>query len=193
MKRFFDYDPDTGVLKWRKRPVSDFPSAHAWNVWNGQNAGRQVTQDQVRIKGKSHRTARVIWYIVHGHYPKHLIDFQNGDNSDFRLENLVLRKLAEIAQTRKIQSNNKSGVKGVYFCKQREKWRAHIEFNGRKYALGDFEKKEGAVLARKMGERQFFGTGGGNRTHNSFRKPDFESGASTNSATPAKNESGTHN
>ena len=54
------------------------------------------------------------------------------------------------------QSNNTSGIVGVYFCKDRNKWRAVIKKDGKKIHLGYFESKEEAIEARSKAEETYF-------------------------------------
>ena len=57
----------------------------------------------------------------------------------------------------KLSKRNSSGIKGVYFDKNRNKWCAEIMFMGTKYRLGRFEKIEDAAAARKKAEDALFG------------------------------------
>lgn len=54
-----------------------------------------------------------------------------------------------------INSNNKSGVRGVYQTKN-GKWRAYISVKGKQYSLGYFDNFDDAVAARKAGEEKYF-------------------------------------
>lgn len=56
----------------------------------------------------------------------------------------------------KVVENNKSGVKGVSWDKEREKWVAQIQLQGINYGLGRFEKLEDAVSARKKAEQELY-------------------------------------
>lgn len=58
---------------------------------------------------------------------------------------------------KKIPSNNTSGFKGVVYKKDRSKWVAQIEFKGKNYNLGSYDKKEDAIEARKIAEENLFG------------------------------------
>lgn len=53
-------------------------------------------------------------------------------------------------------STNTSGVTGVSWDKSRNKCLAQIVFQGKKYHLGRFDKKEDAVEARKKAEEKYF-------------------------------------
>lgn len=55
------------------------------------------------------------------------------------------------------QSNNTSGVTGVYWDTTRQRWYAEIMINKSKIYLGVFVKFEDAVKARKEAEEKYFG------------------------------------
>lgn len=56
-----------------------------------------------------------------------------------------------------LQSNNKSGVIGVYWNKKRQRWIAEIGINNKDIRLGYFENFEDAVKARAKAEEKYFG------------------------------------
>lgn len=64
----------------------------------------------------------------------------------------------QISQDRKLNSNNKTGVKGVCWSNQKHKYRAQITFKGKKYHLGFYDKLEDAAKARKQAEEKVFGS-----------------------------------
>lgn len=56
-----------------------------------------------------------------------------------------------------LNKNNTSGVTGVSFRKDRNRWRAYIKFQGRNIHLGNFLTFEDAVAVRKVAEKEYFG------------------------------------
>ena len=58
---------------------------------------------------------------------------------------------------RKLNSKNTSNHKGVCFDKQRKKWRAFININGKMNHLGYFDKIEDAVNTRVKKAKEIFG------------------------------------
>jgi hypothetical protein len=54
-----------------------------------------------------------------------------------------------------IQSNNTSGITGVYWNK--EKWNAIIIKNRKRIYLGSFINKDDAIKARLEAEKKYFG------------------------------------
>lgn len=65
-----------------------------------------------------------------------------------------------IKPERAINSNNRSGVKGVCQIKGRigYQWRAYINVAGKQYHLGVFDNFQDAVYARKVAEEEAFGS-----------------------------------
>lgn len=57
----------------------------------------------------------------------------------------------------KLHKNNKSGVKGVTYLKDRQKWLAYIGFQNKTKTLGYFKDKDDAIAARKKAEQELHG------------------------------------
>ena len=55
-------------------------------------------------------------------------------------------------------STNTSGVRGVYFDKRSNKWRARLKYKGKLMSFGTFDKFEDAAQARKKAEEEYFGS-----------------------------------
>jgi hypothetical protein len=56
-----------------------------------------------------------------------------------------------------MQKNNTSGVKGVWWDKRNNKWKAEIKINYKKISLGAFDNLTDAAKARDEAERKYFG------------------------------------
>lgn len=163
LRRLLDYDPETGELRWKERPVWIFknPQDHKtrkWNAdkWNTRWAGRsalQATHSEGYRSGaifyKKYFAHRVIWAIVYGEWPEHDIDHLNGDRSDNRLENLRAVTRSENLRNQKMNTRNTSGATGVYWFGERNKWIAQIKIDGKMKHLGTFDDFDSAVMARK--------------------------------------------
>lgn len=53
--------------------------------------------------------------------------------------------------------NNKSGFKGVCYCKQTGRWKAYVTLNGKQHWLGRFDSKEKAYSAYTEAARRLHG------------------------------------
>ena len=53
-------------------------------------------------------------------------------------------------------ATNTSGVSGVFFDRQREKWVASITYNSKKIYLGRYDAKEDAIMARLTKEIELY-------------------------------------
>ena len=57
----------------------------------------------------------------------------------------------------KLTAANSSGVRGVYFDKKSNRWRARLRFRGKIMSFGSYERFEDAVAARRAAEKEYFG------------------------------------
>lgn len=85
------------------------------------------------------------------------VDHIEHDITDNRKEKLRIVTPLQNSINRSIQSNNKSGVTGVYWSKQRNKWIAQITVNKKAINLGGYNSFDEAVSVRKEAERKYFG------------------------------------
>lgn len=144
------YDPETGVMIWRsKKEISGMEEA-----WNRAHSGKQLTsisQDGyletcIVLDGiqKDYRLHRLAWLYVYGEFPKGPLDHINRIKIDNRISNLRLTSIALNGHNVKSYSTNKSGVKGVSWCKLSRKWRAVLVFKKKYLHLGLFSDIEDA-------------------------------------------------
>lgn len=76
---------------------------------------------------------------------------------DNRKSNLELVTRSENIMNSHIRTNNTSGITGVNWNKDTQKWRARITINYKEINLGFFDNKEDAIKARKDAEIKYFG------------------------------------
>lgn len=165
LRQLLDFDLDAGLVFWRERPSSMFcagstsPQAVA-KVWNKRYAGKSALKAggigylQVKVFGRAYYAHRVIWALAHGAVSQEMqVDHINGDKNDNRLANLRLVTCSENLRNMPKSKKNASGVVGVQ--RDREKWAARIQVNGKRIHLGQFATIEAAVQARKVAEVKY--------------------------------------
>jgi len=162
LRQLLDYDPLTGLLTWRPRPIEFFNNKASWASWNSHYAGKPAfTADDgagyrsgtiLRMKCRAHRVAFAMHY---GRWPNGHIDHINGDRADNRISNL--REVDHLENRRNCRPSkaNSSGVTGVCWWPRDNKWNAQIMVNYRKINLGYFDTIEQAAAARKEAERKY--------------------------------------
>lgn len=85
-----------------------------------------------------------------------VVDHIDGNIKNNRKENLRKCLPKENSWNRKV-SQGKSGIIGVFFHKNCNKWGAFIEYDKVYYNLGYYETKEEAIIARLKKEKELFG------------------------------------
>jgi hypothetical protein len=86
-----------------------------------------------------------------------VIDHINRDPLDNRRENLRICTQQQNNMNKSIQSNNTSGIPGVYWNKNRNKWVARITVNKKTKSLGYYTTLKEAAEARRQAEIEYFG------------------------------------
>ncbi|AUR93378.1 hypothetical protein NVP1187O_065 [Vibrio phage 1.187.O._10N.286.49.F1] len=119
LKSVLDYDPVTGKIYWKLRPMrptENERSYRAWRTrWEGKEAGSQHYANgylEIRFEdGKLHKVHRVIWKIMTGEDPTLPIDHVNSIPWDNRWCNL--RQATNQENARNSRSFSRNGYKGV--------------------------------------------------------------------------------
>lgn len=127
------------------------------------------TEDLEHIIDKKWR----IWgtNIVTGNYkPKHLyryilnisdsnvvVDHRDSNRLNNKKNNLRVTTQAKNVINKCLQSNNSSGIAGVYFDEKRNKWCSEIRFDNKKCFLGRHANFSDAVYVKYIAEINVFG------------------------------------
>jgi hypothetical protein len=146
LKSLFNYNPETGeftrLVSRGGRRVGEIAGSPA------RKSNGKVYID-IHIDGKHYYAHRLAWLYTYGAWPENDIDHIDHDSTNNRLINLRDVTNAENHKNRKMSKRNNSGVTGVYFRNDMQKWHARIAVNGKRIHLGHFEVKDDAVTARK--------------------------------------------
>lgn len=150
------YDPDTGLLYWKPRLREMFERERTYRMWNTRYAGAVAltANDSFgylhgAISGVKVKAHRVAWALHTNEWPVNDLDHINGVRTDNRITNLREVDAAENAKNQKLHTSNTSGVPGVYWSKDAQKWRAQIDVDGTRKYLGYFRHKPDAIAARE--------------------------------------------
>ena len=86
-----------------------------------------------------------------------IIDHINRDKLDNRKCNLRISDKTGNNRNVGLQKNNTSGITGVGWNRQMNKWIAQITVNYKTIYLGSFNDKEDAIKCRLTAEKKYFG------------------------------------
>jgi hypothetical protein len=151
VRELLDYDPRAGVFRWRAKP-NKRTNAGATAGSISRSGHRRIT-----IDGQRYQAHQLAWFLVHGAWPGFKLDHANGNPDDNRIANLRRTTTAQNMQNSRRFSTNSSGLKGVSFCRQTNKWRAKIVVDGRSTHLGRFSTAERAHAAYVAAAIKYFG------------------------------------
>ena len=140
----FDYDPLTGVLRWRRCLSNTAPA--------GTVAGS--TKNQVGYKGRLHTVSRIIFKILHDEEPEQ-VEHRDLDNRNNRADNLRAADNAQNQWNRTVWKTNVLGVKGIR-CRQ-GRYMARISVRGTSICLGSFATVDEAKLAHSAAVINYHG------------------------------------
>ena len=168
LRELIDYDPNTGKLYFKERPMSAFSSDRIGKAWNTRCAGKEACSTYSKgyrfgpINGILCIAHRVAWAVYYGEWPRKDIDHINQVKDDNRIKNLRLATDSENLRNIPMFSSNTSGHKGVSKDKRSGRWVARVS-TGKEYKwIGSFASKEEAskayLAAAKNHHGEFFTT-----------------------------------
>lgn len=139
-----DYAPETGEFRWRD---------------SGALAGcrRPDGYTVIGFHGRLYLAHRLAWTWMTQERPPRFIDHCNRIKGDDRWINLRPATMSQNAVNAGVRSSNRSGAKGVSWCRTTRKWRATITVNGRQRNLGRYARVEDAADAYQRAAAEAFG------------------------------------
>jgi hypothetical protein len=146
-RELFDYDQETGILKWKTRPVNCRWDKTANGLVAGRIAGwvNGSGYRQVRIPGGRCMAHRLAWLISYGQWPRDQVDHIDGDRLNNRLSNLREASPTENCHNIALSYTNTTGFMGVTSNKGR--FQARVAAYGKRLHLGTFDTAEDAYRA----------------------------------------------
>jgi hypothetical protein len=150
LRECFRYDPESGVLRWRERPLRHFPDERAQRSWNTRLAHTEAGQITawgyrliaISIDGKRHGVYahRAAWALHTGEYPPFEIDHDDRNYDNNRFKNLKPATHAENHQ-------NRRNVRGTTLERRTGRYFARIHVGDRTFHLGTFDTEAEAHQA----------------------------------------------
>jgi hypothetical protein len=141
VRHLLDYDPLTGILRWRDSPRR--------NVKKGDIAG-WVDRGRLRIGicNRNFHAGNIAWLHFYGEWPKFEVDHRNRNALDNSIANLRDVPAALNCQNKGMKKTNTSGFRGV--TKEKKSWRVQICVDKINYRLGRYPTPELAAGAYRI-------------------------------------------
>lgn len=141
--RFVEYCPRTGEVRWKQ--------THSRKAVKGEIADYRATTGYrvVYLQGRWLYSHRIAWASAWGKWPPGVIDHINGDPGDNRWGNIRLANRSQNQANHKRRCDSSSGIKGVGWNKQQNKWQATVKLYGKVHHGGFFDTIESAGEAVK--------------------------------------------
>lgn len=149
-----NYDPETGHFTWKVARSSYGGKAKVGAVAGSPSVNGYV---DIRVDGTLLKAHRLAWFYVHREWPPNDIDHINRDRTDNRLCNLRLATRSQNNMNRRQLDANRSGYRGVSFCKNTNKWVVRIRRDGRYDYLGLYATPEEASKVYDAAAREIHG------------------------------------
>ena len=147
LRRALHYDARRGVWRWRV--------GRSGTAGKGSIAGYLQPNGYryIQVNGKLYLSSRLAWFYIRGYFPEHDVDHVNRVRDDDRWGNL--REVSRQCNIRncKLSSQNTSGVKGVCWHKQHNKWHTQVRVNGKSRSVGLHDDFTEAVAHRLAAEQ----------------------------------------
>lgn len=144
------YDRRTGIFRWR---VNRPGHARAGDVAGCVNVHGYV---QIGVDGGRYLAHQLAVFYVTGEWVPE-VDHRNRDGIDNRWRNIRPASRSQNQGNKAVTSANTSGVKGVSWDEQTNRWRAKISINGATKHLGRFDLKSAAAAAYRTAAEAHFG------------------------------------
>lgn len=149
LREVIDYDPATGVFKWRYSRGGVRPGICGRVNSHGYH--------EICVDKKLYRSNRLAFLYMTGRLPERMADHENRDKTDNSWANLREASPTQNSVNVPIKRNNTSGFVGVVWDNDRSKWRAQIRLDGKKTNLGRFDCVDEAIHAHDTAALIAFG------------------------------------
>lgn len=161
LRQLLRYEPETGMLYWKPRPLNMFPNERMGRIWNtrfaGKEAGAMMTTGYslIRLWMKPFLAHRIIWMLEYGAWPTGEIDHIDGVRNNNALVNLRDVSHHENTKNLRPRSGTTSGVNGVRFDEKSKRWNSYICLDGKSKFLGSFPNLEEAADVRAKANKKY--------------------------------------
>ena len=145
LREYLDYDPESGVLTWKKSAGTRAQGTPTCSGLSGDG------YKQLQFRGTNFKAHRVAFALHHGHWPTPYCDHIDGDPLNNRADNLRECSPSENQHNRRIRRDNTTGIKGV--MRKGNGYIARVRIKGVSYTKYFRSLKDAAAYAKQLREQ----------------------------------------
>lgn len=151
LKSLLTYCRETGEFRW----LVQRGWMKAGSLAGCEDQGYRV----IAIDGRRYRAHVLAWMFVTGEWPSAIVDHKDRNGLNNKFLNLRLATHTQNQANRKTGSNNKLGLKGVYFVRDGRKkpYRVELAKDGNRRFVGYYATAEEATAAYAAAASEAFG------------------------------------
>jgi hypothetical protein len=157
----FLYNPETGELFRKERPLSHFKTEMAGRTWNTRFANKIVSATDkdgylfVGIDYRRYTVHNIAYMMMTGEWPKQDMDHKDRTRTNNKWSNLRDATRSQNMRNTKVYATSSSGVKGV--TPHGKRWMAKINHQKKQIYLGIFPDMQSAIESRRKAEKALHG------------------------------------
>lgn len=149
LKSILEYDPETGLFKWIKAR----PKIKVGDIAGGLDDAGYI---RINIDGLKYRAHRLAIFYMTGEWPPDHTDHKDLNRANNKWDNIRVATRTENFGNQTKYKSNKSGIKGVCWDRDANKWLAQIQINNKKIKLGRYSNIDDAAEAYKDAAEKYF-------------------------------------
>lgn len=150
LKSILHYELETGIWTW----IASRPKINIGDIAGGLT---ELGYVKIKIDGRKYLAHRLAHFYMTGEWPEFEIDHEDLNRSNNKWKNIRNATRTQNFANQRKYSNNKSGIKGVCWDKDANKWLAQIQVNKKKIKLGRYINIEDAKEAYVRAANWYFG------------------------------------
>jgi len=150
VRLLFEYNPETGIL------YRIMVNGELKKIGTPKGVDEHLI---TQFKDKIYPVTHIIWLWVYGRFPHSgmIVEHEDLNKQNNKLSNLREATQSQNMANTKVTKRSKSGVKGVFWDKDRNKWAVYLTKDYKTHFIGRFDNIEDAKRQHAHASRIFFG------------------------------------
>lgn len=157
LRELFDYREDGNLVR---RVAVRGPGGQVGRAIGSMSNGGKMRPEKrymiTKIAGEHYYVHKLIYLYHHGYMPDQ-VDHINRNSLDNRIENMRAATGSQNCANRALFKNSTSGIRGVSWDKIHKKWKAYVNFHGKRKNLGYYDNQAQAAKQVEIARNQLHG------------------------------------